>query len=97
MSVLVLFESQAADGKADELVAMFAELLPDTRKFDGCESITLHRDIDDPEHLVLVERWGSRAQYEAYLQWRADRGDIDRIAPLMARRPEPQYYDDVDA
>jgi quinol monooxygenase YgiN len=96
MSTLVLFEVEARAGKAQELIALFEEVLPDTRAFDGCEGVTVHRDQDAPDRLVLVERWASRSHYEAYRQWRAERAD-PRPAALCVAPPAVRYLDDVDA
>jgi quinol monooxygenase YgiN len=96
MSVLVLLDIEAAPGKEAELVSAFAEVLPDTRAYDGCESLTAHRNLDRPGQLLLVERWGSRNQHETYLQWRGERGDLDRLGALMAGPPDVRYCEDVD-
>ena len=96
MSTLVLFEVDALAGRAQELIALFEEVLPDTRAYDGCESVTVHRDQDSPDRLVLIERWTTRALYAAYLQWRAERGD-PRLGALIARPPAVRYLDDVGA
>ena len=97
MSVLVLFDCEAGAGSEEAVMARFAELFPDTRAFDGCESCTLHRDQDAPGRFVLVERWATRANYEAYLQWRTERGDVERLAPLLAGPPTIRYFDDTPA
>jgi len=96
MSITVLFEPKAAPGRERELEAMLAEILPDTRAFDGCESLTAHRDHDDPATLVLVERWTDRDRHAAYLRWRAERGDIERLGSLLAGAPVTRYLADVD-
>jgi quinol monooxygenase YgiN len=95
MSVLVLLEAKAAPGKEEEMLSAFAGVLPDTRAYEGCESLTAHINQDDGQ-LVLVERWGSRDQHEAYVQWRGERGDLERLGALMAGPPVTKYLDDVD-
>ena len=96
MSILVLFEMDAAPGRLDDLTAMLAEQLPDTRRFDGCESVTVHRDQDAPDRLTLVERWSERAKHQAYVRWRTDRGDVGPLAALLAGPPAARYFDDVE-
>jgi len=95
MSVLVLFDVEALAGRAEELIAVFGEVLPDTRAFDGCEGVTVHRDQDAPERLVLVERWASRPHYEAYLRWRTELGD-PRLGALSTAPPALRFLDDVE-
>jgi quinol monooxygenase YgiN len=96
MSTLVLFEVDALAGQAEDLIALFEEVLPDTRAYDGCEGVTVHRDQDAPEHLVLLERWTSRSHYEVYLQWRAERDD-PRLPALCAGPPAIRYLEEVNA
>ncbi|HLW96610.1 MAG TPA: antibiotic biosynthesis monooxygenase [Solirubrobacteraceae bacterium] len=96
MTTLVLFEADALAGKAEELTTLFEEVLVDTRAYDGCEGVTVHRDQDAPDRLVLLERWVSRPHYEAYLQWRAEQGD-PRLAALLTEPPSIRFLDDVQA
>ena len=96
MSVLVLLDIEAAPGKEEDLVSAFAGVLPDTRVYDGCESLTAHRNLDRPGQLVLVERWESRDHHETYMKWRGERGDLDRLGALMAGPPTVLYCEEVD-
>jgi len=95
MSVLVLFEATAAAGQEAAMEALFADILPDTRAYEGCESLTAHRNQDAPAELVLVERWSSRERHGDYLRWREERGDIERLAGLLAGPPVTRYLDDL--
>jgi quinol monooxygenase YgiN len=97
MSITVLLELQAAEGKADELIALLRTHLRDTRARQGCEGLTVHRDQDEPHTVFLIERWASRADDEAYRAWRADAGAIDGLAALVGGPPSIRYLDDVDA
>ena len=47
--------------------------------------------------IVLIERWASLADDEAYRAWRAGPGAIGGIGPLVAGPPSIRYFDDVDA
>jgi quinol monooxygenase YgiN len=96
MSTLVLFEVEALPGRVDELIALFAEVLPDTRAYNGCEGVGVHRDQDAPDRLVLVERWMSRSHYETYFQWRVERAD-PRLGALCSGPPSTRFLDAVDA
>ena len=57
--------------------------LEDTRAFDGCESIEVYVDEDDPDLVILWEKWASRPQYEAYISWRMATGFVEMVAPYM--------------
>ena len=96
MSVVVLLEPQIAPGKAEDMLALFREVLPDTRVYDGCQGVVIHRDQDAPDRLLLIERWASRPHYEAYSQWRTDRGDIERLAALSSGPASVRYFDVIE-
>jgi quinol monooxygenase YgiN len=97
MSLLVLLELQAADGKADEMIEVLSRSLVDTRARQGCESVTVHRDTDDPNRVLLVERWATREDDTAYREWRAGDGAVTEMVGLVGGRPSIRYYEDVDA
>ncbi len=64
----------AAPGKRDELVDTLVSILPDTRAFDGCNSIAFTESADSPGALLLIEDWDSMEQYDAYKAWRRESG-----------------------
>ena len=97
MSILVLLELEAVDGKADAMIDVLRRTLGDTRARPGCESVTVHRGNDRPNTVVLVERWATRADDDAYRAWRAGDGAVPEMGPLVAGPPTIRYYDDVDA
>jgi len=95
MSVMVVVELPAQPDKAEDIVSFISAIVPDTRTFDGFEGITLHRSQDDPDHLLLLEAWESRAHHGKYLAWRTDRGDLATIVGMLAGSPTIRYFDDV--
>ena len=92
MACQVFLEATIKDGCHDQLKAKFAELLPDTRDFDGCISIYITIDQDNPSQMVIIELWDSRAHYEKYLAWRVDSGVMDELATMM-ENPSWRYLD----
>ena len=96
MSVLVTLE---ANLKGDDEFAKFEQmgrdLLPDTRAYEGCEGITIHRNMDDPTNVVLVEHWTSREHYEKYLAWRDETGVLAQLGELLTGPPNIRFYDIV--
>ena len=96
VSILTLLEMEAAEGKVDEVKAVLEKHLGDTRARPGCELVTVHQDQGDPNVILLIERWASRADDEAYHAWRAGDGAIPEMAGLVVRG-SLRYFDDVDA
>ena len=77
-TVHALFQCQP--GKGAELLAILGsdQGLVATRAFEGCESIETYTDADNPDTIVLWEKFATRANHEAYLEWRLGwRGETD--------------------
>jgi len=93
MSVLVLLEVSLKPENVKDFTDFMKNEVHHTRGFDGCNEVTLHKNQDDPTDLVIVEDWDSRQQYEKYLAWRTERGDMEKLAPFFAGEPSIRYYD----
>ena len=72
--MIVTISFNAAPGKRDRLVDLLAEILPDTRAFDGCNDVMLTERTGTPGALMLIEDWESAEHYEAYKNWRSESG-----------------------
>jgi heme-degrading monooxygenase HmoA len=84
-------------GRADELISTLKSVLADTLRHGGCESITLLHDQDDPNSVVSLTQWATREHYEAYLEWRDDRGDTATFRAMLVKPMEVHYYDSAFA
>lgn len=87
MSVTAILDLQFQPDKIDEALALFGRVLQDTRAFEGCESVVLIQDQNDPAHVVAVETWASKEADAAYREWRAGEGAITDLPPLLAAAP----------
>lgn len=84
---------QCKVGQGEALLAAFAVALAETRTFDGCHQVETYVSQDDPDLIVLVEDWESRAHYEKYLAWRLENGLMDLLEPVLAGPLELRYLD----
>ena len=92
-TVHALFPCQA--GKGVELLAILRseQGLTAPRAFEGCESIEAYTDTDNPDNIVLWEKFATRADHETYLAWRIETGLLDALASILASDPEFTYLD----
>ncbi|UTS80811.1 putative quinol monooxygenase [Phaeobacter piscinae] len=66
----------------DELVAATQALMPETHAFPGC--IEAHLLLaPEREEMVIFQIWESSEAQSAYLTWRAERGDFERLGELI--------------
>ncbi|WP_052465589.1 putative quinol monooxygenase [Phaeobacter sp. S60] len=66
----------------EELVAATQAMMPETRAFPGC--IEAHLLLaPEREEMVIFQIWESSEAQSAYLTWRAERGDFERLGELI--------------
>lgn len=99
MPVRIIIDLQAQPGKGDELTALFKELVPGTREFDGCIKCEVWRNREDADQLSIVEAFESREVYDKYFAWRSSTGVLDRLGALLAAEPpmRMRFFDDIGA
>lgn len=95
MSVGVIVEFNLKPGGAEKVRELFEGRLPTTRSWDGCESIYLGVDEDDPNRLFLVEKWASHDHYAKYRKWAMAQPGTDAIMPFMIGEMKTTYIDDT--
>lgn len=92
MSVIVTALFPTKTEASDNFYETLVSVLPETRNYEGCISVTPHRDLDDAAKILLIEEWESREHYLAYLQWRVDTGLLEAIGPMLAGEPVTSFY-----
>jgi quinol monooxygenase YgiN len=81
MSTLVTNELFAQPGRGDDVANLLLEILGESLLHDGCETIRILRDQDDPDHVTGLTQWTERHNFEDYLAWRTERGFTDTSRP----------------
>ena len=97
MSVLVLLEVQVKPEVIPDMKSYMAEILPDTRAYDGCQKIDMYFNTEDTGNIVVVEYWESRAHHEKYAAWRTETGFMDKIGTMLAGPTSLRYCERIDA
>jgi quinol monooxygenase YgiN len=95
MSVTVTIHVQAQPDKVESVKQFLHKVLPDTRAYDGCESVTIHQNQDDATRLMFCGLWASRPHYERYLAWRTETGALADLGAMIVGDPVWTYYDFV--
>ena len=81
---------------ADVFCDTLPKMLPDTRAFKGCRSVNVYRNNDDANKIILIEEWDTKADYEAYLAWRASQNPDRKTSDLFSIPSAPEYWTLVD-
>jgi quinol monooxygenase YgiN len=69
------------EGKTDEVIAMYDEMVKETRKEDGCISYNLFQDKYNKDILTMIEEWESVEALEAH----KNSEHFTRIIPMIAK------------
>ena len=96
MSVMIIFETRIKSKEISNMKSYLDEILPDTRAYDGFQSLDVYFNTDGTGNMVMVEFWDSRAHYEKYLNWRTETGVMDKVGAMLAEPPSIRYFDKTD-
>jgi quinol monooxygenase YgiN len=92
MSVRLVVTFTAAPGKGGELAqAMKARCVP-SRQDAGCEQFEVFQSVDNPEKLVLIEKWQDQAALDAHAKLQAQRPALPEGLRLGAGEREDYTY-----
>ena len=97
MACLVTAEFTCKVGLGKQTLEDLREMLPSTRARDGFIDLAAHVNQDNPDRIFLVEHWENRAAHEAYLAWRLETGDHEKMGETLAGPPKIGYWDITDA
>ena len=95
MTCLVHIEFRAKSESIDKMLGWLREILPDTRGREGCVSVSVTRNQDDPTNFAFVELWDSRQHYERYFAWRQQHGVLDALATMVDGQASFRFFDIV--
>ena len=86
MSVTAIYTVEAAEGKAEERLAILRQGRDFTATVEGSEGFDVFQGHDDPRKFVMVEHWSSpEAHQEPFDKNVKGAGVLEAAEPLMAR------------
>ncbi len=96
MSVTVILAFSVQPERAEEFKLVLKGLLPDTRAYDGCQSVDVYQDQDNPGQIQLIENWESKAHQQRYQAWREETHVAEVVGPFMSGEPTFRFFDKQD-
>jgi quinol monooxygenase YgiN len=88
MSHTVIAEFECNAGKGAGFLEVLKDALSDTRAFEGCELVEIYTDSDNPDCILLFEKWATRENHGAYMAWRGENGMAEMMGPFMSGMPK---------
>lgn len=93
MTVQAIMELTIKEGRFDDFRDFMVKVLPDTRPYKGCVSIEFVRSQDNPNHVLVMEKWDSRKDYESYINWRMETGIMNQMGDMIDGEPNLRFFD----
>ncbi|MBT2503755.1 putative quinol monooxygenase [Curtobacterium sp. ISL-83] len=94
MSQTVFLEVQLrSDVPTETVETVIRETLAQTAAFTGNESLEVLVDDADPTRLVVLERWATAAEHDAYVAWRATPEGASDLGTIIAAPPVTRTFD----
>ena len=93
MTMTVFLEVQIRDDvAADTVEAAIRETLAQTAARQGNESLEVLVDDEDPTRMVVLERWTTAEDHDAYVAWRATPEGAARLGEVLAAPPVTRVF-----
>jgi quinol monooxygenase YgiN len=83
MAIRHVITIRVAPGRAADFAAAFKPVQTAAREEEGCEQYELFQGVDDPDTMVLLERWTSQELLERHMEAERTR-DPAAMEALMA-------------
>jgi quinol monooxygenase YgiN len=86
MAIRHVVTIQVAPGKAADFASAFTALQAIAQQEEGCEQYELFQSLDDPDRVVLLERWASQALLDKHMEAERtrNRSPVDALVALWA-------------
>jgi quinol monooxygenase YgiN len=86
MAIRHVVTIQVAPGRADDFASAFKAVQAIVQQEEGCEQYELFQSLDQPEKVVLLERWPSQDLLDKHMQAERtrNRSAIDALVALWA-------------
>ena len=94
MSVLLTVRIRAFRGRGGDLVELLGTASPE-EEIDGCFGISVFQNTNDPDEVLIIERWD---QVESHKQFLASLEEAGALKPMqkMSESVTRQYFTEID-
>ena len=93
MSVLCTVISVIKPECVDEFATTLGGMFPETSTHDGFINIRLLKSDTAENEFILLQEWETAQHHQAYMAFRGEQGDLDRLAAMTACPPLLHYWD----
>ncbi|WP_295895604.1 antibiotic biosynthesis monooxygenase [uncultured Vibrio sp.] len=95
MSIRVTLNCQIKSDQIDTLRPFLESNLPNVRGFTGNRRVSVLFDQDSNE-MLLDEEWASVESHQAYIQFIAENGVLEKLGRFLETPPQIKYFEYLD-
>ncbi len=96
MSATAILDLQLKPESVETFHNWLKENLADTRAYEGCQSLVVYSNKEDPTNVIIYEIWDSVEHHQKYVAWREEDGTLATFAENLAAPPSIRYFDHLD-
>ena len=96
MTVTAIVRIKAKPGGGAALRDAFIAGIPHARADSACDGVDILVNAEDPDHVVLVEKWTSVEEHGRYFEELSKMPEFQATVDLMAGPPDSHHYEAVD-
>ncbi len=93
----VFLEFAAKPGCGGVLMETLRDVLPDTRSYEGNQSVDVYQKVDDPETCIIHSQWDSQGHWEKYIAWREETGVLASFVEELEGPPTIRFFNKIGA
>lgn len=90
MNVIITFDVK--EEKLDSFRGIMSDVKSSLPQVDGCSSVTVYNDVENPAVFTLVESWDSQQAHQSHIDSVVQSGDWDFIASHLKADPVSSYF-----
>lgn len=95
MAINFIISFQVKEQNLESFKNILGDVKNNLPKVEGCRSVSVLAQLDDPQAFTLVETWDSRALHGAHVESLVTGGQWDVIAAHLAADPASAYYSEI--
>jgi len=95
MSINLIVMLKAKKNKLMAFIEIMAEAKTDLPKIDGCESVKIFKDMNDPCVFYLIETWGSEEQHKSHIAEFSQSGGWEHMSSHLISDPVMSYFREI--
>lgn len=94
MPITVMLKATLKGEQENKLKELMSKFLIQTRTYQGFRNITIYKE-DNSNNIVFYSIWDKKEDFQNYLNFRIQSGDMGVLAQVFEAEPQISFYNDL--